>query len=208
MDEKQLPQNEKPKGSVKRPSIFKDIINYSIKEVIEPQTKEITSSFLKSVISMGGNALSKGVDKYFYPDGNVPNKINKPNGTLHTNYNYRVYTTTSGTKQETSQQNSVSLHSKSSLDVPLVWADDEIDAKEIVTSLLEDIDNYGKVKISAYYETVREILHVKINSSMTDYRYGWTKKHRDQIGYFEDGGKYCISLPTPVNIENVEKEIQ
>jgi hypothetical protein len=202
-----MAENKKPKATVKRPSIFKELVTYAIKEEIEPKSTEIMHNVITGVIDMFGDAARKSVDKWMYPDGNAPvsRHTNKTNGAVNTNatnYSVRVYNST-GNSSPRRDNPKPSIGQRSSLDVQLVWVDDVEDAEEIKNSLYELIDNYQKAKVADYYETVNRVCNTDIATTMADFKYGWTEKDRPNIGYYRDKGKYYISLPKPSNIEHI-----
>lgn len=196
MDNKQLPQqaeNTKPKVSidnatVKDSSVVKDIWNYLMREVFIPNSKEIMRNLLNGTSNMFANAAGKAIDRVIYPDGGAPKR----------NYVTRdgegTYTTRTGYK--TTLDKPRSINSRSSTEVKYIWVDTEEEAKAIIGALVEDIDNYGKAKVSTLYEMVHE------TPNFTDFKFGWT--NANDISYYRDGSKgYFIDLPKPVNIENV-----
>ena len=198
MDDKQLPQqaNSKPQisnATVKKPSFARDLGKFALEEVIIPQSKDMMSNFFKSVINMFSDSASKVVDKTFYPDGNAPRRPSSRPGEYHprTNYSTTVYT------REENKPPRESINSRSSIEVNYIWVDTEDQARQIVSSLIEDIDNYGKAKVATLYDMV------KIPTNFTDFKFGWTEREVKSIGYYRDRGKYFIDLPKPVNIENV-----
>lgn len=198
MEDKQLPQqasNSKPQisnATVKKPSIARELGKYAVEEVFIPQSKDMMSSFFKSVINMFGDAATKSIDKAFYPDGGSPRRPNNGPGEYHprTNYSTTVYTRKDKPQRET-------ISARSSIEINYIWVDTEDQAKQIVGSLIEDIDNYGNAKVATLYDMV------KIPTNFTDYKFGWTEKEAKNIGYYRDRGKFFIDLPQPVNIENV-----
>lgn len=199
MEDKQLPQasNSKPQisnATVKKPSLARELGKYAIEEVFIPQSKDMMSSFFKNVINMFGDAATKSIDRAFYPDGNSPRRTNKTSISTYqpqTNYSTTIYS------RNENKPPRESINSRSSIEVNYIWVDTEDQAKQIVGSLIEDIDNYGKAKVATLYDMV------KIPTNFTDFKFGWTEKEVKQIGYYRDRGKYFIDLPQPVNIENV-----
>lgn len=201
MDEKQVPQ--KSTATVKKPSILRDLLNYAVREEIEPRSKEIVRNVITGTLNMFNDAATKSVDKWIYPEGNSPKRTTSKgigNYQPHTNYATRVYSTSSN---ESAKPQRETVNTRSSLDVQLVWVDNERDANDIISTLLEEIDNYGKAKVATYYEKVSSVCNVHIPTNFADFKYGWTKEERAGISYFRDRGKYFIDLPKPVNIENI-----
>ncbi|MBO7452225.1 MAG: hypothetical protein J6U54_18005 [Clostridiales bacterium] len=194
-------ENKKPKATVKKPSIVRDLVTYAIREEIEPRSTEIMHSVFTGVLDMFGDAARKTIDHWMYPEGNAPKGRSKPLNTQATNYNTRTYDTTANSTRERNPKPKVGQ--RSSRDVQLIWVDNEADAKEIVTTLYEAIDNYEKAKVAEYYETVNRVCNTNIPIAFPDFNYGWSKDEKNGIGYFRDRGKYYIDLPKPINIENI-----
>ena len=197
-ENKQIPQPEdkKPKianATVKKNSIGSEIINYVVKEEIEPRSKELVRNIITGTFNMINDALNKGVDKWIYPDGSGPRRVVKTNGPGNyiprTNYNTTVVSTGEPKKE--------SINNRSSINVNFIWVDTEDEAKNIIGTLVEDIENYGKAKVASLYEMVGA------QTNFSDFKFGWTKDDINRIGYYRDRGKYFIDLPKPTNIENV-----
>ncbi len=194
MDDKQLPQaqNNKPvisNATVKKPSIVKELVSYSVENVVEPRMKEMTRDVCTGFLNMVNDALTKSIDRLIYPDGNSPHKNNSSVKTYTPTTNYTVYSKTN------SKPPRESIGTRSSIEVNYIWVETEDEAKQIVNTLIENIDNYGKAKVADLYEMV------KIPTTFSDYKFGWSDTKG--IGYYRDRGKYFIDLPKPVNIENV-----
>lgn len=199
-ENKQLPQpeeNKKPKianATVKKNTIGSEILNYVVKEEIEPRSKELMRNIITGTFNMINDALNKGVDKWIYPDGSGPRRVVKSNGPGNyiprTNYSTTVVSTGERPQRE-------SINNRSSINVNYIWVDTEDEAKNIVATLIEDIDNYGKAKVASLYEMVGA------QTNFSDFKFGWTKEDVNSIGYYRDRGKYFIDLPKPSNIENV-----
>lgn len=197
MENNQNGQKSLPKisnATVKKPSFMRDVISYAIKEEIEPRSKELMRNLITGSINMVCDTLNKGVDKYIYPDGNAPKRTVKTSGVndYHPRTNYATSVISSDSKPQRE-----SINSRSSTSISEIWVDTEEDARAIIGALVEEIDNYGKAKVSTLYDMVR------IAPNFTDFKFGWTKDEVKSIGYYRDRGKYYIDLPKPVNIENV-----
>lgn len=199
MDNQQLPsvENKKPKianATVKKNTIGGEILNYIVKEEIEPRSKELMRNIITGTFNMINDALNKGVDKWIYPDGNSPRRVVKSNGPGNyiprTNYSTSVVSNGDRPQKE-------SINTRSSINVNYIWVDTEDEARNIISTLVEDIENYGKAKVASLYEMVG------IQTTFADFKYGWTKDDISRINYTRDRGKYFIDLPKPVNIENV-----
>lgn len=190
-------QKSKPvisNATVKKPSVVRELVTYGIKEEIEPRATELMRNLITGTINMSCDTLNKMVDKWLYPEGNGPKRTVRSGGISdyhpHTNYSTSVYSNDNKPKRE-------SINSRSSIDVNYIWVDTEEQARDIVNTLVEEIDNYNKAKVATLYDMV------KVTPNFTDFKYGWTKDDIKNIGYYRDRGKYFIDLPKPVNIENV-----
>lgn len=193
-ENKSLPQISN--ATVKKPSLAREIMSYVMHEEIEPRSKELMRNIISGTFNMINDGLNKGVDKWIYPDGDQPRRTIKNNNgptdyVPHTRYNTTVYS------RNDSKPPRESINTRSSVDINYIWVDTEADAKAIINSLIEEIDNYGKAKVATLYEMV------KIEPNFTDFKFGWTKEDVKRMSYYRDRGRYFIDLPKPVNIENV-----
>ena len=192
------PENKKPKianATVKKNTIGGEILNYVIKEEVEPRSKELMRNIITGTFNMINDALNKGVDKWIYPEGNGPQRVTRNGNAIgnyvpRTNYNTTVINTGNQAPKE-------SINQRSSINVNYIWVETEDQAKNIVGSLIEDIENYGKAKVASLYEMVGS------QTNFADFKFCWTKEDINRIGYYRDRGKFFIDLPKPVNIENV-----
>ena len=172
--------------------MFNELVSYAVEEIIKPKCKEILSYSFNSMITMGSDVLTKSIDKVIYPEGS-PRKTNKSgSGTYQSNTNYTVYSRSNSEKPKRE-----SVNSRSSVDVKYVWVDSKEDAEKLVGTLKEEIEMYGKAKVATLYEN----LEPKVTTNFADYKFGWTDA--DSIGYYQDGKRWFIDLPKPVNIENI-----
>lgn len=193
------PDNKKPKianATVKKNSIGSEIINYVVKEEIEPRSKELMRNIITGTFNMINDALNKGVDRWIYPDGGAPHRVTRNGNSIVGNYVPRTnYSTTVVSNNGEKQRDSI--NQRSSINVNYIWVDTEDEAKNIVANLVEDIENYGKAKVASLYEMVGA------QTNFSDFKFGWTKDDVNRIGYYRDRGKFFIDLPKPTNIENV-----
>lgn len=211
--ENQVPQqgNSLPKisATTEKPSIFKEMVKYSVENVIEPKSKELACNFLTGVIGMFSDAATKSVDRWIYPDGSPrTNNSNKSgNGIYVPSTNYTVYSTKNTTAQQRAKE--PSINKRSSTQVNYIWVDTAKQAEEIISTLKENIDNYRKASVASLYEQlVDENGKQLITTVFTDFTHGWTEEHLKMMSYYQETsgpnrGKYFIDLPRPVNIENV-----
>ena len=184
-------------ATVKKHSIARELLNYAIKEEIEPRSKELVHSMITGTLNMFNDAARKALDRQFYPDGNMPRRTTKSNSSPigdyipHTKYS----TTVLSRNGEKPQRETIST--RSSVDVNYIWVDTEEDARTIINTLIEEIDNYNKAKVATLYDMV------KIAPNFTDFKFGWTKDDIKSMSYYRDRGRYFIDLPKPTNIENI-----
>ena len=199
-EKKNLPkvENKKPQianATVKKNTIGGEILNYVVKEEIEPRSKELMRNIITGTFNMINDALNKAVDKAIYPDGSAPHRVTRNSNGIgsyvpRTNYSTTVVSNgQSGPKE--------SINQRSSINVNYIWIDTEDQAKDVVATLIEDIENYGKAKVASLYEMVGA------QTNFSDFKYGWTKDDISRIGYYRDRGKFFLDLPKPTNIENV-----
>ena len=198
-------ENQKPVidgAKVQKYSITHELLNYAVKEVIEPKSKELMSSMFTGIISMFADAATKSVDKLVYPDGapkRIESRSTSRNG-VYISSNATDYTVHSRSYEPAPKKDPIST--RSSYNVSYIWVEEESQAKAIIGSLKEDIENYKKAKVATLYEMI------KMPTTFADFKFGWTEEHLSQIGYYrevsgENRGKFFIDLPRPVNIENV-----
>jgi len=194
-----MEENKKPEVTnvtVKKPSLLSELLKYSMEEVFIPKSKDMMRDFMTSMVNMFSDAATKSIDKAIYKD-EVPRRGNSNNsGTFvsHTKYNTTVVKNDDRPRKET-------ITNRSSIDVNYIWVDTEKQAQEIIAALKEEIEFYGKAKVATLYEMLRDENGNKIQTSFTDYKFGWT--NANEISYYRDKGKYFIDLPKPRNIENI-----
>ena len=203
-DKKSLPQpeNKKPSAIVKKNSIGGEILNYVVKEEIEPRSKELMRNIITGTFNMINDALNKGVDRWIYPDGSAPRRVTRNGNSIvgdyhpRTNYSSTVISNNGEKPRDT-------INQRSSINVNYIWVDTEDQAKDIIRDLIEDIDNYGKAKVASLYESVSNKCGVHIPTNFSDFKFGWTKDDINSMGYCRDRGRFLLDLPKPTNIENV-----
>ena len=197
-----MEENKKPvepiKATVKKPNLVHDLGRYAMEEVIMPKSKDMMNEFFNNMVSMFSDAATKTISKAIYKD-EIPRKTaNNPNKyTPTTKYNTTVY------RNDSKPISKPSVNTSSSVDIEYIWVQTQEQANDIVTTLIENIDNYGKAKVADLYDKLRDENGNKIARPYTDNKFGWTEKEKSAIGYYKDRGQYFIDLPKPVNIENV-----
>ena len=196
MDEKRVIN-----ATVKKNSVAHELGNYAMEEIIVPKSKEVMRDMFTGIVNMFADAARNTLDKVLYPDGNVPTKRNQ-NGNYYTGTtNYTSYSRPIGQYQPSQQKGRDPIGQRAGCDVRYIWVPTEEDAKDVIATLKEDIDNYGKAKVATLYEKIGE------RTSFADFKYGWTDANA--IGYSYDStspnpnAKWFIDLPKPVDITNV-----
>lgn len=188
-------------ASIENRNVFRELRKSAMEEYIIPKSTEVMRDFMTGMVDMFASALRGSIDKFLYPDGNVPKKTTQSNGYYTSTTNYTSFSRPIGQYQTSQQRGRDLIGQRPGNQVKYVWLKTEEDAKRVVGTLKEDIDNYGKVKVAVFYEMIGE------RTTMADFTYGWTQS--DQIGYFYDTSrpagenKWFIDLPKPVDITNI-----
>lgn len=183
-------------ASTKEHSLAGDIGKYVVEEYVVPKSKDLLHDMLSGLAGMVNDSVQGALNKAIYGEDK----------SRHTGSSYSTqrsgYTTYSrpATQQIADKRDAVGK--RSSVDVRYVWVDDEQTAREIISSLKEMVDNYKKAKVADLYE----MLTPKIQTSFTDYKYGWTDAsqfsyHKEYTG--EHRGQYLIDLPKPEDVTNI-----
>lgn len=196
------------KASTKERSLIRELGKDVVEEVIMPKSRDAMRNMSDDIFSMFLEAIRNIRDGILYPDGNAPNRKpignSGPYGTYNGITNYTSYSRPIGTYQSTPQRGRDLIGQRPGNEVDYIWVWTEEDAKKVVGTLKENIDNYGKVKVAFLYE----MIEVQRRTTMSDFIYGWTKDHVDNIRYYEDTSRrrdeprWFIDLPRPVNISN------
>lgn len=187
-------------------SLLKELGKAAMDEVIIPKSRDTMRNMSDDIFTMFLEVLRNLRDGILYPDGNVPNR--KPmgsNGSYNRTTNYTSFSRPINDYRPSiqSQTGRDPIGMRPGNDVKYIWVWSEDDAKRIVGTLKEDIENYGKVKVAVLYEMIRE------RTTMADFTFGWTDKDVNSIGYYYDSSrradepKWFLDLPKPVDITNV-----
>lgn len=192
------------KASTEERSLMKDLSKGVMEEVIVPKSKEAMRNMSTDIVNMFADAIRSCIDKLLYPDGNVPHRKNNQSGGTYTGVTN--YTSFSRSIEDYNKARAYGQYRRDMIgqrpgnEVKFIWVESEDKAKQIIGALKEDIDNYGKVKVASLYEMIGE------RTTMVDYKYGWTEKEADALGYYYDTNrrgdeyKWFIDLPRPVDI--------
>lgn len=183
-------------ASTKEHSLAGDIGKYVVEEYVVPKSKDLLHDMLSGLAGMVNDSVQGALNKAIYGE----DKSRRTGSSYSTQRS--GYTTYSrpATQQIADKRDAVGK--RSSVDVRYVWVDDEQTAREIISSLKEMVDNYKKAKVADLYE----MLTPKIQTSFTDYKYGWTDAsqfsyHKEYTG--EHRGQYLIDLPKPEDVTNI-----
>jgi hypothetical protein len=183
-------------ASTKEHSLVGDIGKYVVEEYVVPKSKDLLHDMLSGLAGMVNDSVQGALNKAIYGE----DKSRRTGSSYSTQRS--GYTTYSrpATQQIADKRDAVGK--RSSVDVRYVWVDDEQTAREIISSLKEMVDNYKKAKVADLYE----MLTPKIQTSFTDYKYGWTDAsqfsyHKEYTG--EHRGQYLIDLPKPEDVTNI-----
>ena len=199
MAEEKKPQNT-INATTKNRSVAGELGHYAMDEIIVPKSKEVMRDMLTGVVNMFADAARSSFDKLLYPDGNAPRKGGYNNGYYGTT-NYTSYSKPINNYQPSQQRGRDLIGQRAGCDVRYIWVPSEEDAKEVIGTLKEEIDNYGKAKVATLYEKIGE------RTTFADFKYGWTDANT--LGYFYDtkspdpNRKWFIDLPKPVDITNI-----
>ena len=197
-----MAEENKPQRTIsattKNRSVAKELGNYAMNDIIVPKSKEVMRDMFTGIVNMFADALRSSVDRLLYPDGNAPRKGNQGNGYYIGTTNYASYSKPIGSYQPSQQKGRDMIGQRPGYEVRQIWVSSEEDAKYIISTLKEDIDNYGKAKVATLYECIKE------RTTFADFKFGWTNK--EELGYFYDTNspdpnrKWYIDLPRPIDI--------
>lgn len=183
-------------ASTKEHSLAGDIGKYVVEEYVVPKSKDLLHDMLSGLAGMVNDSVQGALNKAIYGE----DKSRRTGSSYSTQrFGYTTYSRPA-TQQIADKRDAVGK--RSSVDVRYVWVDDEQTAREIISSLKEMVDNYKKAKVADLYE----MLTPKIQTSFTDYKYGWTDAsqfsyHKEYTG--EHRGQYLIDLPKPEDVTNI-----
>jgi hypothetical protein len=189
------------KATTKKQSIAGDLGKYAMDEIIVPKSKEVMRDMFTGIVNMFAEAARSSMDKFLYPDGGAPTRSTGQRYYTGTT-NYTSYSRPIAQQyQPSNQQVRDNIGQRSGVDVKCIWVSTEEDAKDILSTLCEEIDNYNKAKVATLYEKIGE------KTTFADFKYGWTNK--DDLKYYYDSSspdpnaKWFIDLPKPVDITTV-----
>lgn len=191
-------KNTPIKSSTKDRGALDGLGTWLVEGYLKPKANEFMHDATSSFLSMVSDSFQAALDKIFYPEGNAPTK--KSSGSTSYETYYRKGSSSSSQIQTYSRKNDA-IGTRSSREVKMIWVDTEEDAKDLVNFMLSNIANYGSVRVGDLYES----LTPKVQTTMTDWSYGWNKTNAD-ISYKkefsgEHRGQYFIDLPAPVSLD-------
>ena len=188
----------KIEATTEKRSISSELGKYAMDEIIVPKSKEVMRDMFTGIVNMFADAARGSLDKFLYPNGDAPRK-NQGNSQYYTGTTN--YTSFSRPLNDYKPSRPDPISTRSGCSVKRVWVKTEADAKDIIGTLKEDIENYGKAKVATLYEQIGE------RTTEADFSYGWTVN--DNIGYFYDtkspdpDKKWYIDLPQPHSITTI-----
>lgn len=186
---------KKINASTKEHSVVGDLGKYVMDEYIVPKTKDVLHDTFAGLANMCSDAVQGALNKAFY--GEDRHNVRRTSSSTSSSY-----TTYSRPASQSVVAKRDSVGQRSSVDVKYIWVDDEESARNIISNLKENIDNYNKAKVADLYD----MLNPKVQTSFTDFKYGWTDA--SQFGYHkeytgEHRGQYLIDLPRPIDVTNI-----
>ena len=201
-DIREIPKHDiHVKADTKEKSLMRDIGKDVMKEIVVPKSLEVLRDMFTGVVNMFADAARNGIDKFLYPDGDVPTRRQNGNGSYTGVTNYTSFSKPIGTYQPSNAPVKTVLGQRPGNDVKYVWVDSEEKAKQIIGALKEDIQKYQKAKVASLYEMIGE------PTTFADFKYGWVNEN--DLGYYYDTNRrsnearWFLDLSKPVDITNV-----
>ena len=199
---REIPKHDiKVKASVEqRNSLMKDIGRGAMEEIIIPKSKGVVRDMFSGIINMLAEAMRNSIDRFLYPDGNVPTNRSSSSNTYTGVTNYTSYSrpNTYQPSGQTAQKPREAIGQRSGNEVNYIWVESEDKAKQVIAALKEDIVNYGKAKVATLYEMTGQ------RTTFADFKYGWTDENA--LGYYYDTNRrgdefrWFLDLSKPVDI--------
>lgn len=206
MEEKK-DQNQKLQiqASTKKESLTGSNVKDITDNIIVPKFLDIMHECAASLTNAGTDAIQEAINRMFR---NIGWK-GGPRVTTNGNTNYGSYyrpanSTSSNTATVTS------LNDRSATDVPLIFVQTENDAKMLIDSLRQDIQQYHRARVGDLYERI--VPRIQAGNTFMNFKYGWTEQHFNNLGYHkiytnefgsEHNGDWVLDLPKPVSIVNI-----
>lgn len=158
-----------------------NVFNYVATEVLIPAAKSLVSDIVRTAIDrllFGGSAASIR-KRHSTPMGAVINygRFHQP-----ARHDPRDYVEP--------QRPTIARRVRQSFEDVVLGSRDE--AEEVLTNLLEYIDNYGAVSLADFYDLVG------VPSTFIDFKHGWDTLNSASIVRVADG--YVLNLPRPIQL--------
>lgn len=176
---------------------LKNAMRYVLEKVLIPTAK----STISELAGMGGDVIRMTVDRMIYGD-NIDNIIRSRRSTGPV-INYTNYSGKSRRPNDTryfaenntlprSQTSTVTTLKRVRQNFDDIVMETRSDAEEVLTRLLDYIDNYGIVSIAEYYDMIG------FETTYADFKYGWEELGQAHISRVRDG--YVLHLPRPIQL--------
>lgn len=182
-------------------SVVKDITD----NIIVPKFLDTMHECAASLTNAGTDAIQEAINRMFRQIG----WKGGPKITTNGNTNYGSYYR-SATSTASSTATVASSNDRSATDVPLIFVQTENDAKMLIDSLRQDIQQYHRARVGDLYERI--VPRIQAGNTFMNFKYGWTEQHFNNLGYHkiytnefgaEHNGEWILDLPKPVSIVNI-----
>lgn len=182
-------------------SVVKDITD----NIIVPKFLDTMHECAASLTNAGTDAIQEAINRMFRQIG----WKGGPKITTNGNTNYGSYYR-SATSTTSSAATVASSNDRSATDVPLIFVQTENDAKMLIDSLRQDIQQYHRARVGDLYERI--VPRIQAGNTFMNFKYGWTEQHFNNLGYHkiytnefgaEHNGEWILDLPKPVSIVNI-----
>ena len=181
---------------------LKNAMRYVIDKVLIPTAK----STISDLAGMGGDVIRMTVDRMMYGE-NIENIIRGRRSTgpriNYTGYSARTkipndtrYFAENNnmprTQQQVQQNPQITTLKRVRQNFDDIVMESRTDAEEVLTRLLDFIDNYGIVSIAEFYDMIG------FETSYADFKYGWEELGQAVVTRVRDG--YVLHLPRPIQL--------
>ena len=179
---------------------LKNAMKYVLDKVLIPTAK----STISDLAGMGGDVLRMTVDRMIYGE-NIENIIRGRRGGTGPRINYTGYSSTrpkppsdqryfaeNNNMPRTQTNSQVTTLKRVRQNFDDIVMESRSDAEEVLTRLLDYIDNYGVVSIAEFYDMIG------FQTEFTDFKYGWEELGQAVVTRVRDG--YVLHLPRPIQL--------
>lgn len=153
----------------------------------------ILAVLIPSAKDMLAEAAQTGIERLIYGESARPRRGGPPPGYSPTgNVNYTPYNRmgSSPTGSRPTQGRPLSQASRTRHNFDEIIIPNRQEAEEVLDRMYELLSKYGSVSVSDLYELTG------IQSSHTDYKWGWTELRGSRVDRLRSGG-YLLDLPSP-----------